>query len=153
KHLHLCLFSSNIFFHHHHIRPHINFNQIGLSLLPASPPFPPFIHYHQDLPSIMAASTSSTTAVNGSADEFAPSSASPPPRTPDQVEEDAALATRRCEAFMDDTLLPILTAQYTESYASTAPSRIQEAAANIDAFDAAFDKGNNEGSDDHGGNK
>ncbi|KAL5323709.1 hypothetical protein ACEPPN_008250 [Leptodophora sp. 'Broadleaf-Isolate-01'] len=100
----------------------------------------------------MAVSTSSTTAVNGSADEFASSCTSPPPRTPEQVEEDVALATRRVEAFMNDTSAPAFTTAYTENHASTAASRIQDAAANIDAFDAAFDKGNNEGSDDHGDN-
>ncbi|KAG4428835.1 hypothetical protein IFR05_015684 [Cadophora sp. M221] len=94
----------------------------------------------------MAAKTSSDTAVNGSADE-----------TPAQVAEDAALATRRIEAFLDDTSLPVLTAQFTENHASTVASRIQEAAGEIAAFHAVFEKGkdtntnNNEHSDENGG--
>ncbi|KAH9203919.1 hypothetical protein DL95DRAFT_418671 [Leptodontidium sp. 2 PMI_412] len=101
----------------------------------------------------MAASTSSTTAVNGSANQFAPSSTSPPRRTPDQASEDAALATRRFEAFMNDTLLPVYTTAYTNNHQTTIPSRTEEAAANIDAFDAAFDKGNNNNNSKNGNNE
>ncbi|PVH70054.1 hypothetical protein DL98DRAFT_598140 [Cadophora sp. DSE1049] len=88
----------------------------------------------------MAANTSSTTAVDGSADEFVPAPKYPPPRTPAQLAADAALADQRISVFTSDTFLYIVS---PPPYNNTSTSRTQAAASNIAAFDAAFDKNDN----------
>ncbi|PVH72979.1 hypothetical protein DL98DRAFT_576521 [Cadophora sp. DSE1049] len=102
----------------------------------------------------MAHGTSSTTAINGSADEIAPYPTAPPPRTPAQIAADAALAHQRAAAFVADTSLPVVSPPSYHS--NTIASRTQAAGTNIANFDAAFNNnnnhGNNTGSGTNGGN-
>ncbi|KAK0106187.1 hypothetical protein ONS96_003831 [Cadophora gregata f. sp. sojae] len=94
----------------------------------------------------MAYSTSSTTAIDGSADEFAPSpTTAPPPRTQAKIAAEAALSRQRTSIFIADTSLPVVTPR--TYYQSSTVVRTQAAAAQIQAFDAAFNKVNNDNSD------
>ncbi|KAH7395422.1 hypothetical protein BKA64DRAFT_708815 [Cadophora sp. MPI-SDFR-AT-0126] len=94
----------------------------------------------------MAASdTYSTATIDGSADEFSPSSTSPPPRTPAQVAADMALSRQRTAAFVADTSLPVVTPAFYHVINSNASqpnptaARTQAARINIANFNLAFD--------------
>ncbi|KAH7346222.1 hypothetical protein BKA65DRAFT_551150 [Rhexocercosporidium sp. MPI-PUGE-AT-0058] len=97
----------------------------------------------------MAANTYSTTAIDGSADQFAPSATASPPRTPAQVAADAALASQRVAPFIADPSLPVVTprsyiaSNYNAIQANRVPSRTQAAEVKIAAFDASFNNNGN----------
>ncbi|KAL2071953.1 hypothetical protein VTL71DRAFT_11296 [Oculimacula yallundae] len=84
----------------------------------------------------MAHDTYSTKAANGSTN----GNATPPSvRTPAGIAEQAALAAGRVDSFMRDaSSYP----PYNADHPNATASRTQSAAANIDAFDMAFNNRN-----------
>ncbi|KAG4421265.1 hypothetical protein IFR04_005567 [Cadophora malorum] len=94
----------------------------------------------------MAGNTYSSTAINGSANEFAPSPTSPPPRTPAQVAADTALARGRTTTWVTDSSLPVVAlSSYHPAY------RTQAAGTAIASFEVAFGSGNNTGNNHNDG--
>ncbi|KAH7395442.1 hypothetical protein BKA64DRAFT_643279 [Cadophora sp. MPI-SDFR-AT-0126] len=89
----------------------------------------------------MVHSTSSTTAVNGSAEEFSPSTTGPPPRTPAQVAADDVLAHQRAAIFIADTSLPVVAPQ--PHHPNAIATRAQVAGTSIAKFDVSFNNANN----------
>ncbi|KAH7370218.1 hypothetical protein BKA65DRAFT_531925 [Rhexocercosporidium sp. MPI-PUGE-AT-0058] len=88
-------------------------------------------------PNIMApTNTYSSTAVDGSADEFAPSSSVQAPKTPAQLAAEKALALQRLSSFISHTSIGFVPVPLDNS--STIASRHHAAQAVIAAFDAAF---------------
>ncbi|PVH72974.1 hypothetical protein DL98DRAFT_595484 [Cadophora sp. DSE1049] len=80
--------------------------------------------------------TYSTTAVDGSADEFSPSPTSHTPKTPSQIAAEEALALTRIQTFISNYTTSTVSISLVSN--STVASRLAAAQASITAFDAAF---------------
>ncbi|PVH72976.1 hypothetical protein DL98DRAFT_595486 [Cadophora sp. DSE1049] len=87
-----------------------------------------------------SSNTYSTTAVDGSADEFGPSPSVHSPKTPAQVAANKALERQRMNSFMADSSLPTLVTRHRGGTDDTISDRRDAAAANIACFDKAFDR-------------
>ncbi|KAH7395419.1 hypothetical protein BKA64DRAFT_708811 [Cadophora sp. MPI-SDFR-AT-0126] len=85
----------------------------------------------------------STTAVDGSADEFSPSSTVNTPKTSSQIEAQKAMSLERTDRFTADTSSPFTSLDidgHTEGD-GVVNRRQAGAAAEIAAFDKVFGKG------------
>ncbi|KAG4428834.1 hypothetical protein IFR05_015683 [Cadophora sp. M221] len=80
--------------------------------------------------------TYSTTAVDGSADEYGPSPTLRSPQTPEQLAAAKALALQRIGSFVKDT--PIAFVSVSIDSNSTIASRHNAAQTAIASFDVAF---------------
>ncbi|KAH9204077.1 hypothetical protein DL95DRAFT_471807 [Leptodontidium sp. 2 PMI_412] len=85
--------------------------------------------------------TYSTTAVDGSADEYGPSPSCQSRQTPEQLAVDKALAQQRITSFVRDTSIAFVSVSLDSN--STIASRHHAAQAAVTAFDAAFSNNNN----------
>ncbi|KAL5323710.1 hypothetical protein ACEPPN_008251 [Leptodophora sp. 'Broadleaf-Isolate-01'] len=86
--------------------------------------------------------TYSTTAVDGSTDEYGPSPSRQSRQTPEQLAVDKALAQQRITSFVKDTSIAFVSVSLDSN--STIASRHHAAQTAITAFDAAFSNNKND---------